>query len=62
MDADGVIVAQVARLELLAPEERLDPEKLMREIGASGKPTAYLPDADATRTNFTTRFYRIIEN
>ena len=47
MDADGVIVAQVARLELLAPEERLDPEKLMREIGASGKPTAYLPDADA---------------
>ncbi len=47
VDADGVIVAQVARLELLAPEERLDPEKLMRDIGAGGKPTAYLPDADA---------------
>lgn len=46
-DADGVVVAQVARLELLAPEERLDPEKLMQQIGAGGKPTAYLPDADA---------------
>jgi len=46
-DADAVIVAQVARLEMLAPEERLDPEKLMQQIGAGGKPTAYLPDADA---------------
>jgi UDP-N-acetylmuramate: L-alanyl-gamma-D-glutamyl-meso-diaminopimelate ligase len=47
VDADGVIVSQVARLELLALEERLNPEKLMQDIGASGKPTAYLPDADA---------------
>ncbi len=47
VDADGVIVSQVARLELLAPEERLNPEKLMQQIGATGKPTAYLPDADA---------------
>jgi UDP-N-acetylmuramate: L-alanyl-gamma-D-glutamyl-meso-diaminopimelate ligase len=46
-DADAVVVAQVARLELLAPEERLDPQKLMQAIGATGKPTAYLPDADA---------------
>ncbi len=46
-DADGVIVSQIARLELLAPEERLNPEKLMKDIGATGKPTAYLPDADA---------------
>jgi UDP-N-acetylmuramate: L-alanyl-gamma-D-glutamyl-meso-diaminopimelate ligase len=46
-DADGVVVSQVARLELLAPEERLNPEKLMQQIGAGGKPTAYLPDADA---------------
>ena len=45
-DADGVIVSQIARLELLAPEERLNPEKLMRDIGAGGKPAAYLPDAD----------------
>ena len=47
VDADAVIVAQVARLELLGPEERLNPEKLMQDIGATGKPTAYLPDADA---------------
>ena len=46
-DADAVVVAQVARLEQLAPEERLDAEKLMRDIGAGGKPAAYLPDADA---------------
>ena len=46
-DADAVVVAQVARLELLAPEERLNPQKLMQDIGATGKPTAYLPDADA---------------
>jgi len=37
----------VARLELLAPEERLNPQKLMQDIGATGKLTAYLPDADA---------------
>jgi UDP-N-acetylmuramate: L-alanyl-gamma-D-glutamyl-meso-diaminopimelate ligase len=47
VDADAVVVAQVARLELLKPEERLNPEKLMQDIGATGKPTAYLPDADA---------------
>ncbi|MDB6026406.1 MAG: UDP-N-acetylmuramate [Verrucomicrobiales bacterium] len=46
-EADAVVLAQIARLELLAPEERLNPEQLMKEIGASGKPTAYLPDADA---------------
>ncbi len=46
VDADGVIVSQIARLELLALEERLNPEKLMKDIGATGKPTAYLPDAD----------------
>ena len=45
-DADAVVISQVARLEQLAPEERLNPEKLMQQIGATGKPTAYLPDAD----------------
>jgi UDP-N-acetylmuramate: L-alanyl-gamma-D-glutamyl-meso-diaminopimelate ligase len=47
LDADGVVVSQIARLELLKPEERLNPEKLMQDIGATGKLTAYLPDADA---------------
>lgn len=46
-DADGVIVAQVARLELLKPEERLSPEKLMQDLQAAGKSAAYLSDADA---------------
>jgi UDP-N-acetylmuramate: L-alanyl-gamma-D-glutamyl-meso-diaminopimelate ligase len=46
-DADGVIVAQVARLELLQPEERLNPEKLMMDLKGAGKNAAYLADADA---------------
>jgi UDP-N-acetylmuramate: L-alanyl-gamma-D-glutamyl-meso-diaminopimelate ligase len=37
----------VSRLELLAPHERLDPAKLMRDLQASGKPSAYLPTVDA---------------
>lgn len=45
--ADGVIVAQVARLELLKPEERLDPQMLMADLKAAGKDVAYLPDADS---------------
>ena len=46
-DADAVVVAQVARLELLAPEERLDPARLMQDLKALGKDAAYLPDVDA---------------
>ena len=46
-DADAVVVAQVARLELLAPEERLDPARLMQDLKAQGKDAAYLPDVDA---------------
>jgi UDP-N-acetylmuramate: L-alanyl-gamma-D-glutamyl-meso-diaminopimelate ligase len=46
-DADAVVVSQVARLEQLSPDERLDPERLMRDLGAQGKPAAYLPDVDA---------------
>jgi UDP-N-acetylmuramate: L-alanyl-gamma-D-glutamyl-meso-diaminopimelate ligase len=46
-DADAVVISQIARLELLAPEERLDPEKLMQDLRDSGKASAYLPDVDA---------------
>jgi UDP-N-acetylmuramate: L-alanyl-gamma-D-glutamyl-meso-diaminopimelate ligase len=46
-EADAVVVSQVARLDQLAPEERLNPEKLMQQISAGGKPAVYLPDADA---------------
>ncbi|MBI3879135.1 MAG: UDP-N-acetylmuramate:L-alanyl-gamma-D-glutamyl-meso-diaminopimelate ligase [Verrucomicrobia bacterium] len=46
-DADRVVVAEVARLEQLPEAERLNPAKLMQDIAASGKPSAYLPDADS---------------
>jgi UDP-N-acetylmuramate: L-alanyl-gamma-D-glutamyl-meso-diaminopimelate ligase len=46
-DADAVVVSQVAKLEQLKAEERLDPEQLMKDIGATGKPVAYLADVDA---------------
>jgi UDP-N-acetylmuramate: L-alanyl-gamma-D-glutamyl-meso-diaminopimelate ligase len=44
--ADGIAVAQVARLEMLQPHERLNPEQLISELQAAGKPAFYLPDAD----------------
>jgi UDP-N-acetylmuramate: L-alanyl-gamma-D-glutamyl-meso-diaminopimelate ligase len=46
-DADAVIISQVARLEMLKPEERLDPQKLLQSLSAAGKTAASLPDADA---------------
>jgi UDP-N-acetylmuramate: L-alanyl-gamma-D-glutamyl-meso-diaminopimelate ligase len=45
-DANAVIVAQVARLEQLAPAERLDPERLMADLTAQNKAAAYLADVD----------------
>ena len=49
--ANNIVISQVARLEQLAPGERLDAEKLMQDIKASGKDAAYLPDADAIVTH-----------
>jgi UDP-N-acetylmuramate: L-alanyl-gamma-D-glutamyl-meso-diaminopimelate ligase len=46
-DANAVVVSEVARLEQLAPEERLNPEKLIQDLKALGKDAAYLPDVDA---------------
>ena len=46
-EADAIVLSQVARLELLKPEERLDPEQLMKDLQATGKPAAYLPDVEA---------------
>jgi UDP-N-acetylmuramate: L-alanyl-gamma-D-glutamyl-meso-diaminopimelate ligase len=46
-DAHGVVVSQIARLELLKPEERLNPEGLMADLKTAGKDAAYLPDVDA---------------
>ena len=46
-DADVVVVAQVARLELLPANERLDPARLMEDLEILGKSASYLPDVDA---------------
>ena len=46
-DADAVVVAEVARLDQLPEDERLDPARLMQDLKTSGKDAAYLPDVDA---------------
>ena len=46
-DADAVVVSEVARLEQISADERLNPEKLMADLKAAGKEAAYLPDANA---------------
>ena len=44
--AKRVVVAEVARLEQVTPEERLNPAQLMADIRAAGVETDYLPTAD----------------
>ena len=46
-DADVVVVAQVARLEQVPVNERLDPERLMRELQRPGRTAVYLPDVES---------------
>ncbi|MCE0482874.1 MAG: UDP-N-acetylmuramate:L-alanyl-gamma-D-glutamyl-meso-diaminopimelate ligase [Methylacidiphilales bacterium] len=45
--ADGVFVAQVAALEQIPPDQRLNPEKVVADIKAAGVEAHYEPDADA---------------
>ncbi len=45
--ADGVAVAQVARLEQIAPEERLDPERVVEDLRKRGRQAFYEEDAGA---------------
>ncbi len=45
--ADRAVVAEVARLELLAEDQRLDPAELMAAIQDSGTEAAYLPTVEA---------------
>lgn len=52
-DANAVVVAQVARLEQLPPEARLNPEKLMSDLRTAGKEAVYLPDVDAIVSHMT---------
>ena len=45
--ADGVFIAQVARLEQIPEEERLDPEAVVTAIAKAGRPAFYQKNADA---------------
>ena len=49
--AKRVVVAEVARLEQVPPEERLNPAQLMADIRAAGVETDYLPTADEIVTH-----------
>ncbi|HEY3874318.1 MAG TPA: cyanophycin synthetase, partial [Candidatus Kapabacteria bacterium] len=44
-DANVVFISQIARLNLLSPEERLDPQRVIDELRSMGKEAYYLPDA-----------------
>ena len=46
-DADAVVIAQVARLEQVPADQRLDPARVMQDLQFLGKNAAYLPDVDA---------------
>jgi len=45
--ADGVFIAQVARLEQIPEAERLNPEEMVKEISENGRPAFYEKNADA---------------
>jgi UDP-N-acetylmuramate: L-alanyl-gamma-D-glutamyl-meso-diaminopimelate ligase len=45
--ADGVFIAQVAKLEQIPEKERLNPEKVVAAIAKAGRPAFYEQDADA---------------
>jgi UDP-N-acetylmuramate: L-alanyl-gamma-D-glutamyl-meso-diaminopimelate ligase len=45
-DADAIVISQIARLEQLPSELRLDPERLMLDLKKAGKEGAYLQDVD----------------
>jgi UDP-N-acetylmuramate: L-alanyl-gamma-D-glutamyl-meso-diaminopimelate ligase len=45
--ADGAFISEVARLEQIPEEERLNPEAVVKAIAKSGKPAFYERDANA---------------
>ena len=51
--ADQIVVAEVARLEQLQPNERLNPDKLMQDLRLAGKPAAYLPTVESILDHVT---------
>ncbi len=49
--ADGVFISQIAKLEQIPAEERLDPEALIKEISDDGRPAFYEKNADTIVEN-----------
>ncbi len=45
-EADGVILAQVSKLEQIPENERLHPEKVIADLIATGKSAFYEPSVD----------------
>jgi UDP-N-acetylmuramate: L-alanyl-gamma-D-glutamyl-meso-diaminopimelate ligase len=45
--ADGVFIAQVAKLEQIPEKERLNPERVVAAIAKAGRPAFYEQNADA---------------
>jgi UDP-N-acetylmuramate: L-alanyl-gamma-D-glutamyl-meso-diaminopimelate ligase len=45
--ADGVVLAQVARMDQLPPNERLNPEKVVSDLRSAGKQAFYEPDTSS---------------
>ena len=56
--ADGVFVAQVAKLEQIPAEQRLNPEKVVADINASGIPAYYEANADAIVASLSTKLIK----
>ncbi len=46
-EADGAILAQVARQDQLAADDRLNPEQVVADIAKAGRAAFYEPDVDA---------------
>ena len=46
-EADSIILAQVARMDQLAEDNRLDPEQVVKDIAATGRPAFYEADVTA---------------
>ena len=45
--ADGVFISQVARLEQIPEDERLNPERVVAAVAKTGRPAFYESNADA---------------
>jgi UDP-N-acetylmuramate: L-alanyl-gamma-D-glutamyl-meso-diaminopimelate ligase len=59
--ADGVFISQVARLDQIPANERLNPEAVVKSIADSGRPAFYEPDADHIVDRYSREAARAVE-